>query len=433
MGEECSDAGGLPPGLLVIVLVFTLLTQFYYAGWLPDSVPSADLPSLYLGSYAVREGISPYSVELQRMAATVLGKPVFPYLSPPPSLLLVSPLIHWPFESVASAVLIGNYLATAVSVFLLFFVSGLGSRAVGARCIVAVFVVSAFPTRHTIVHGQFNLLVLVLLCLGCLALMRETRGGWAGILFALATLLKQSPALMFGLLLVRRRWFDVMAGAGVLGAAFVIGAFTLPSQAWTDWAERVAPSLRFGHTPWNLFHPGAPSNQSINGFLSRLFADSEWNGALVARPELVEPVASLLAVLILVATGRVLWRDRHGGRRSLGIDFGLVLATMFMVAPLSWDHHLVMVFPALCVAAVESIRHRRPTWEKAVLAAAVLLVTLPLRLDLPILRSGVPTLLVSVRLIGVGLLWLVLMRLGGAQRSAEASGPPFKPCSTSYS
>lgn len=62
--------------------------------------------------------------------------------------------------------------------------------------------------------GQPNLFLLALM-LGGLVCLRENRGGWAGVLFALATAIKAFPIVVICYLLWRRYW--LAAGSMVLG------------------------------------------------------------------------------------------------------------------------------------------------------------------------------------------------------------------------
>jgi LPXTG-motif cell wall-anchored protein len=100
----------------------------------------------------------------------------------------------------------------------------------------------------------------------------------------------------------------------------------------------VAPTGRYGTTPFpdlpNLFS----GNQSLNSALIRLVGPGETAGIL----------GLVLGGGLLAAAGVALWRRRRDSAIGyFDASMPLLLVTIYLVAPLSWMHHLVFVTPAL--------------------------------------------------------------------------------------
>jgi len=113
-------------------------------------------------------------------------------------------------------------------------------------------------------------LQLLLLCLVWLAL-RRGREVAAGVLLAVAILIKPTPAILLLYLAARRSWRALAAGGAALALGVAASLVVLPPQLWRTWLLEVRPSLGYGLQPVHLFSPACPSNQSLNAMVSRFF------------------------------------------------------------------------------------------------------------------------------------------------------------------
>lgn len=386
-----------------------------------------DLPSFHQAAKAVFvEGRSPYTEAFLDRAGRQSGHVVFPYLYPPPSLLFLLPLAPLSHAGTALAVLIVNHLC--VWLFLWLFVR----RVLDLDLADAAFwLVSAWffvfdPLVETIRLGQVNLLVLVLLVLFWTLL----RHGATPVLLAapltVAILLKVYPVIFVPYLAFRR------AGAAAWCLLYGIGVsllsvFVLPASVWGDWVANVVPTGGLTRTPFGLFSPAAPHNQSLAGFASRLFRSSEFGAALLPAPQAAAPAAYLLAGAVLALSFAAVVRGRHRasgvqGRtipaRRLDLEVALLLAAMTLVAPVTWNHHLVLLFPALLIGGRSLVE--RPRLHTATIGAAVTALLLSIRIPVwrRFLRDGAWSLAISVKLYAVLLLWgwlAVCLWRGGAR------------------
>lgn len=283
------------------------------------------------------------------------------------------------------------------------------------------------PVLGSVAFGQANLLLFPALGAGAaLALsLDRPRAAAGGVLLGLAAIVKLVPVvLLVPLVLGRRR----AAAAGiVLGAA---GAFVA--------AVVLAPHAAAGSSGLAaLFDPDAfYSNQSLNGFVSRLVEPSErtlplWPGAFDPRPAMLALTAALGA-----ATLAVLWLRRNSlrDRRGLALATGFALVAAIAGAPKNsfWNESfaLVAVGLLLAVEAPDLRLGRLPRSDLALLATwAGATGVWTLVWAFPVPRDGGPapawaiTLIESASLYGLVALWLVFARRIAAAATADAPAP----------
>ena len=120
----------------------------------------------------------------------------------------------------------------------------------------------------------------------------------------------------------------------------------LPRAIWNDWLTNVLPSGGYGCTPAGLFSPAAIWNQSLNGFFARAFTESAWSHPVLTNPGLARLLTYSAAGLCVAIAGLAAWRSRDRAD-SLDRTMLVALPTMFLVAPFSWEHHLVYVLPSI--------------------------------------------------------------------------------------
>jgi hypothetical protein len=210
------------------------------------------------------------------------------------------------------------------------------------------------PVIGSLYFGQANLIVLMLIAIA----YRELA---AGATLGVASAIKLYPLSAFLALLMRRRWRDLVAGLGLFallmlfqlgphGGAFAgrAGSFFAPDTYW--------------------------SNESINGWLSRLAIASTWT-----KPPYpgfpVQPVMLIVVALLALATVLVLLRasDRSWqGALALSAWLGIVGAPKNSL----WNFTPLLV----CVVFAWTQLHGR-WWIFAAGVAGWLLIELQAQLD----------------------------------------------------
>ena len=183
------------------------------------------------------------------------------------------------------------------------------------------------PIYGTIANGQANLILFPLIGLGVVLALDGVGvlgriGG--GFLIGLAAIVKLVPGVLAVPLAVARR-IDATAGivAGALGTLLV--------------ADVLAPQGASGGSGLaSLFDTDAYfTNQSFNGFMSRLVRDSDRTVALWKAG--FDPKLPMLALTVAfgLTTFAVLWRNRSrlASRRGLALGLGFALVAGVIGAP----------------------------------------------------------------------------------------------------
>ncbi len=216
-----------------------------------------------------------------------------------------------------------------------------------------VLLLSLRPILGDLHHGNNNLLILFLVMAMFIA-WRTNRDRTAGLLLALATAYKVTPALFFVYFAYKRSWRTLtwgMLGMGIfllIVPSLVIGPEFNGECLGTWWNNMITPYVMKGATS------SQDANQALSGVISRLFTELtpgagryqvhfdlnifSWPKWAVAG--LIKGLA--IGMVIMLA---ILCRTPTSNRkdsRLLG-EAALVVLTMLFVSERSWKHHYVTV------------------------------------------------------------------------------------------
>lgn len=444
--------------IFLLALAFLYLPFAYTYGAKMHAFPFVDLPSFYYGAQtAFRHHQSPYSPGALNWGAQALHQRVFPFLYPPPTLLLFSPLAVLPYKAAKLLVLAANHLCILGLLLLLLRLLGLdgflrpradpaqqsgrartdgGAREVLMAVFLTVYLFLFWPVVVTLMTGQINFYVIVLLCLMWYALKKDVAPVLAAVPFALAIALKTYPILFLPVLIIKGKWRMAGWTLGFLALLAAASFAVLPRAVWHDWLVYVLPYGGYTKTPPGLFTPSAVENQSVNAFASRLFLDPQT--AIRVSPLAAKVTAYSLCAALFGAEVLLSWRLRNaqkaakagqdGARQggSLDMEFALFLLTMYLIAPLSWEHHLVFVLPACFLALARILSVREGVWTTLWAAGAAFLIAWPVPMENAGLESHFFHLLLSLKFFAVVALWLFfaarLVRLLRADEGVVAWG-----------
>ena len=243
-----------------------------------------------------------------------------------------------------------------------------------------VLLLSLRPILGDLHHGNNNLLILFLI----VAMLTAWRQGYdigAGLLLALATTYKVTPALFFVYFAYKRSWRTVIWGVLGMGIfllivpSAIIGP-TFNAECLRMWWEPHGDALRRGgggepglHQPIDrgrdlpaAHQPGhAPGPYSLDRDVNLLSLPPE-----LVRMLIKGIVAGLLVMLALLC--RTKTRDRRDPR-LLG-EVALVVLTMLFVSERSWKHHYVTVLLPISYLASEFFSTRvGPRGRRAIVLA----------------------------------------------------------------
>jgi hypothetical protein len=402
---------------LVCLFVLLYIPYLFQQGYQRAGQSPGDFPTLYWGAKMVfEEGRSPYVDGAFDAVAEREQRRIFPYLYPPPSLLAFYPLTLVNYAAAKVWLLVASHVCLLVILYLFFFrirpFDPPPNRRGLAAALTIVYVLSYYPVADNFAWGQINLIVLALVCGAWLALKRGGHALGVAVPLSLAVLLKTYPLLLLPLLVIRRRY---AAAAWTLGLVVLYGLvswWVLPKGLWGDWLANVAPTGGYGLRPFNLpFIPVEPWNHSINGFM--LFVQDRVPEVFgLPTGLLTKPLTYLLAGAVGAATlGLALLSAGRGqGERTLDADVSLFLLMMFLVAPLSWEHHLVYALPAALFAIHFLLEGRAHPLAALGALAALFFIAWELPRDDWFPLQGVLALSNAVKFFGALGLWLFVAR-----------------------
>lgn len=342
---------------IVCLFIFLYVPYLYHQGYRRAAEYPGDFPTLYWGAKLVfEEGRSPYVDGAFDAVAEREQRRIFPYLYPPPSLFAFYPFSTTTYDAAKVRLLVLSHVCFLVILYLLFLrirpFEPTPDRRGLAAVLMTIYVLTYTPVADNFAWGQINLIVLALVCFTWLALKRGGHALSVAVPLSLAVLLKTYPVLLLPLLVIRKRY---AAAAWTLGLVLFYGLVSwwiLPKGLWGDWLANVAPTGGYGLRPFNLpFIPVEPWNHSINGFM--LFVQDRMPAVFgVPTRLLTKPLTYLFAAAVGAATvGLAFFSARRGqGEKTLDADVALFLLMTFLVAPLSWEHHLVYALPAALFA-----------------------------------------------------------------------------------
>jgi hypothetical protein len=424
--------------LAVVVIAFGVLVEIRSA-FLKRRM--GDLSVFMRAAWAVRSGADLYQVtdenDFHYHYPPLFAILLVPLADPPPG---VSQPWTVPYPVTVALCYAGNVLCLALAVHLLASALERSSPDPSARGVprggrrwwaLRVLPVLAClpPVGHTLMRGQVNLLLLLLLC-GAAAATLRGRSWRAGLWLSGAVCLKVIPALLLAYPLARR---DVRCLAGcALGLAVGLGAVPAavfgPARTVAYYREWVHVLVGPGLSPGGDSDPArdnelikitATDSQSFQAvFHNALYPD---RATRLPFPSAGVRAAHWLAAGLMTALTLLAARRGRGDGPGEVIAFGALSVTMVLASPVCHLHYFAASVPLVmgCLAA---------SWERsgaARLGAGALLLgaanvaanTLPNLPGMLVLRDGGLATAAALLLWGTG---VVLLWRGGGRRGAAA-------------
>lgn len=376
-----------------------------------------DFPSFFMAAdSAFNQALSPYASTTREAYQDALGILVLPFLYPPYALPALYPFSLLDYPSGVVVALAANTVAAAALFRLLhrMFLAEIKSPAWYWPAIFVLFICSS--VRETVFVGQVNLIA-VLALLWAWQMLRggSARTMLAGLLIGAAIVTKTYFALLVVLFVLRLEWRPIVGAAASVIAFTSLAAILVPSSLWVEWLADVAPSGRYGMTPFPEFPSLLSGNQSINSALIRTVGAGETAGMLCL----------IVSGGLLVATILLLWR-RRGVPAAVYFDAALplMLVTIYLVAPLSWMHHLLFVVPGW-LRLWANAANRGSNREMLTLGIVGVWIATPWPLPY---FEGISIYLTLMPIPGIAALWLLSLRNAINGRSdARAKAPLVEP------
>ena len=399
------------------LIVLLLVVGFIGFAWqavrpLVFNTDMYDFNSYYTAASATQKGLDPYNDELLQSLAKELNIPkVTEYNYPPFTTLLFLPLSYLPYPA---AVLVWRILNLGLVVCAVWLICKMLALPLGATTalIVGLIVFNYDPLIYNLAIGQINLVILLLITGAAYAWVRQ-RQVLAGVLLALAASIKIAPAILFIYFLWKGGLKLVAAGVAAM-AAFAAIAFVALGEQPTRKAFTIITAFAQADNAWI-------ANQSMRGFLARLFVGDEYVHAFYPAATLERGLYYAGALVIAALTAFVIYRSRRTGLFHL--EFALMLITFHLISPVTWVHHFVWMLYPLIVLAVACLdrKHLAPI---ICFAIGYALIAFPLDYRNELIFHWPQALWISTKFYGLIILygvnaWLLLTAPSGATAPAR--------------
>ncbi|MCA9646286.1 MAG: DUF2029 domain-containing protein [Myxococcales bacterium] len=298
-----------------------------------------DFYDYYFAGTLWRQGHNPYDAVFADTLARNAGLPCIPgsdFIYPP-----------WVAAFIAPLTLLSPGTAFLVWSLLSLMAIGGTVRILRAAHVppVAAFAILGPPTLFSLLVGQCNLFVLLLVSL---AWVRRTRHpSVAAGLIAAAGAIKIAPLILLAAAPRGHRLAWLVGATTVLAVAAIVGELAIPGGLTLWWTDALAPATRMAA---RLAHP---VNQGLDGVLSRTLLTNPWTVPVAAiDPTQLGLFAHIVrGLVILVAAGWAQWNLRSAPACTWRV-WGALATVSVLVSPLAWE-------PAFTMLAFPFVLHAR--------------------------------------------------------------------------
>ena len=360
-------AGLLHVGLLIGWRFPAPLMPYFFDATVLSGGRGLDFYSIYQAGYNARHGQDIY--EGDPALVTVVVPYFTPYRYLPPvaytvgaALSLLSPLTA--YKSWVVIVELTLILCAGSSFWLTRSQPDLGARLAAMWLAFSPFYLELFMGQFSLVQAALILGMLLLAGGSGLAAQQGDGASLFDTLWITSVLWKINTVVFAPVLARLGRWRTLVLG-GLVTAAVTLPYFAIFPAHWRDFLANNFGNSVAGHELGNL------------GFRELVYEALAVAGA---GPD-VQRVVQLVLVGLLVLPALVLTFWPRAGRPSKPALLSLWLVAFFLASPQVWEHHYVMLLPALVVAY-----RQRPNW---LLAGIWLCLALPTPFGLTALQPAI--------------------------------------------
>ena len=391
-----------------VLLMLVVIAAGYYLVWsvaqwvsLTPAALRFDFVNYFGGAQAAAHGTDIYA-DFKRSWGSEAW--VVAYIYPPFFALLLAPLTSLGLVAAARIWLLVVQAAFLVALALILRIHPELSTS-GRR----LFLLAGFTFMPVYLNLKFQQVATVWLLLLTAALWAalRRRSGLAGVFIAAAASLKVTPIFLIPLFARLGRWRVALLGAVTLIVVTVVTMLAAPGS-WQFFTV-VLPRIGLGTANWD--------NGSVDGLVSRIVEIAP--GLFGGATQTVARFAIVAAAGLVI--GLTLWTMRDLGDQAWTLRLGVaaLVTSLLIVSSVTWQHHLVTLLLPIATA-IAWITVRRPGarygWG---LAACYVMCwvdrrAFPLPADLQVHTPGQAALVLagtSVKLAGLLLLWLLLLRM----------------------
>jgi hypothetical protein len=230
-------------------------------------------------------------------------------------------------------------------------------------CFCAVGSLSFFPVLDMLYLAQVGSLILFLWTLGAYCLARD-RPISSGLVFAIGTLVKLTPAVVVPIFLFRKRWRWLAGYAAGLVILTALSAWLVGWENYVTYFRKVLPLMSCGVIKLQ--------NKSVSAFVLQLvLGNSYFEGNSVSESLWRLGCGLAKAVDFGIYSGGLFW---IWWRRFNLVDGVIIFALIsLLVSPVSWRHHYVLaILPLVVLWSKYLMAGGAKEWESFLLLLATL-------------------------------------------------------------
>ena len=332
--------------LIVSILLFCLsLGQLFYGLSRHISSPFVDFEVYYRAGRYFLYGLNPYSANF----------PPMPLNYPPSSLPFFALWSLIPYNFAQLFFTVASYFLFLSAAFLLMRQLKLKRWLI---LVILAFLTQSFPLKFTLVLGQVNLLILVLLIFAFL--LHQKKHPLTGFFWGLASGIKLSPLSLGIYFLYKKDWLTLTTGFFTFIFLNLASIYLIPGT-FAYFTDRLPQLLTLSQSTDSYY------NQSLKIFLQRLYL----------------PYPGLLAIFIIGIMLFLGIRNYRLKRKLSGNKDTRLLNDLFFCSRLlilsiiaqsvAWQHQFVLTFPAAIAASIHVYRTKNVPLSLLTLLSALLL------------------------------------------------------------
>ena len=281
-----------------------------------------------------------------------------------------------------------------------------------------------YPLTKTYSAGQMNTFMLLVIT-GSAYLLSKKRDMEAGALIGLGAAIKIAPAFLLIYCLWKRKWLAAASGLVIILISLII-SFSMLGVDIHGGFINMAKDMGYGSSTWaeyNQTYHIDPYNQAPSALWYRLCASTLTAQFGVIQGIMNAPVAAkVLSYLTAVIILALLLRSTRRSAESFTInEYAFWTLGMLLLPSLLWDHYLVQAMLAVAIALQVALSGKSK--YAFLLGIAIATMAMPFVHYHPLYRSGIMTLVMSMKLFAM-LLLIGYLYLNRKVKYMEKSNSP---------
>jgi len=384
--------------------------------WSLEGKSFIDFPSFYYVAKEAVRGSNMYDYShIRSLVHQESSLPIYPFLYHPFAIAIFIPLTKVKYFIAQNIILAINH-ALIPAIFYLSYraIKIFRENRTIYVCIACISLLKYYPLRENFDHGQVNIFVLFGI-VSAYYFFKKKRDFLCSVCLVFSIILKQVPIIFILYFMFLKRWRIVYYTLGLLVILTILCIPLFGTETLRSYAHLIR-SCGYTEEVTNLCSPAHVASNSLNSFFTRLFVPNMITNPPFKNTSIGKILCYISSLVILLLTFVSNREDAKPREEVLDTRFNLLLAALFLVSPLGWEHHLVILFIPCVYIFVSALSLG---WEDkkgfiGLSLLALILISYKINVYPPdIMKSGIFVLLISLKFYGALVLWGLLYHIQG--------------------